>query len=38
MEKETKASELGSWKADGQMDLADLRKMSPKPAEEEAEK
>lgn len=29
---------FGSWKADGQMDLADLRKMNPKPAVEEAKK
>lgn len=29
---------FGSWKADGQMDLADLRKMNPKPAVEKAYK
>lgn len=29
---------FGSWKADGQMDLADLRKMNPKPAVEKDEK
>lgn len=29
---------FGSWKVDGQMDLADLRKMNPKPAVEKDEK
>lgn len=37
-ERKQKQVNFGSWKADEQMDLADLRKMNPKPAVEKTEK